>query len=410
MLKDEQASELLARCEEAVGKQLRQVRGNLRKAVTRAAAVWELLVIEAAANIAGIQYEPHPGASPDVLLASPEGRKIWIEAAYLYPRFWENERKSEAVVRWIYHEAARLKIDPYKLAYRLDGAIGNNAGPVRTLPELHKKKEFLREPGLRNFLDQIKLKPDERNSYTHPYYSLVISYLPHETGPFLSGGGLVEESPKVVEEHAVYRVLKEKARQHRVQGPRIVCVGSDESPALTRVTWPAQINMREAILAAFSKYRSLSGVITVSIREKQAQADIFINRRAKEALTKQEIQFLQKLDFNRWKYTYSLAKWEHGDNDGFRRVGGDLVLKPGRISMKIEIPTNIVMDALTGKTNLFKLYGLSDGDPEAEALRKDWTIKSCRLKEGNIELAQAPKLVLELIPAPPSVYWDKKTA
>jgi hypothetical protein len=61
MLKDEQAAELLARCEAAVGKELLQVRGNLRNAVTRAAAVWELLVIEAAANIARIQYEPHPG-------------------------------------------------------------------------------------------------------------------------------------------------------------------------------------------------------------------------------------------------------------------------------------------------------------------------------------------------------------
>ena len=331
MLKEEQAAELLARCEEAVGKQLLQVRGNLRNAVTRAAAVWELLVIEAAANIARIQYEPHPGVSPDVLLTSPEGREIWIEAAYLYPRFWKNERKSEAVVRWIHHEAERFNINPWKLAFRLDGATGNNAGPIRTLPELHNKKEFLREPGLRDFLNQIKLKPDERNSYTHPRYSLVISYLPHETGPLSSGGGLVEESPKVIEEHAVYRVLKEKARQHRVQGPRIVCVGSDESPVLTRVTWPAQINMREAILAAFSKYRSLSGIITVPIRERQAQADIFINAGAKEALTKQEVQFLQKLDFNRWKYTYSLPQWEHSDNEGLRRVGGDLVVKLGSL-------------------------------------------------------------------------------
>src|SRR5437879_8838520 len=111
MLKEEQAAELLARCEDAVGQQLLQVRGNLRNAVTRAAAVWELLVIEAAADIAQVQYEPHPGASPDVLLASPEGRDIWIEAAYLYPRFWKNERKSEAVVRWIYHEAERRNID-----------------------------------------------------------------------------------------------------------------------------------------------------------------------------------------------------------------------------------------------------------------------------------------------------------
>ena len=375
--------------------------------MTRAAAVWELLFIEAAANIARIQYEPHSGASPDVLLASPEGREIWIEAAYLYPRFWKNQRKSEAIIRWIHYEAERLNINPWKLEFRLDGARNNNAGPVRILPELHNKKEFLREPGLRAFLDQIKLNPDEKSFYKHPHYSLVVSYLPHETAP-LGQGGLLEESPKVVEEHAVYRVLKKKARQHRVQGPRIVCIGSDESPVLTRTIWAAQINMPDAIRAAFSKYRSLSAIITVPIREWQAQTEIFINPWAKAALTDQEIHLLMKLDFNRWKYTYSLRQWEHSDEEGLRRVGGDLVTRRWRNSMEIEIPANIVIDALMGKTNLLKAYGLSDSDLQAQALRRPWTIKSCHLKEGNIEVGQAPKVVLELIPAPPSVYFDEK--
>jgi hypothetical protein len=117
---------------------------------------------------------------------------------------------------------------------------------------------------------------------------------------------------------------------------------------------------------------------------------------------------LMKLDFNRWKYTYSLPQWEHSDKEGLRRVGGDLVTKLWRRSMEIEVPANIVIDALMGKTNLFKEYGLSDSDLQAQALRKPWTIKSCHLKEGNIELGQAPKVVLELIPAAPSVYFDEK--
>ena len=59
MLIEEQAAALLARCEKILGIELRQTRGNLRNA-SRAAAVWELLVIEEAADIGYVEYEPAP--------------------------------------------------------------------------------------------------------------------------------------------------------------------------------------------------------------------------------------------------------------------------------------------------------------------------------------------------------------
>src|SRR5713226_9757467 len=121
MLLEEQTAELLQRCERILGIELCQTRGNLRTADNRAAAVWELLVIEAVSHIGSIEYEPLPGASPDVRLRIRQGRPIWLEAAYLYPRFWDEERRSNAVVAWLFAEAKRRGIPASKLYLRLDG-------------------------------------------------------------------------------------------------------------------------------------------------------------------------------------------------------------------------------------------------------------------------------------------------
>lgn len=111
MLSEDQAAELLKRCESIVGKTLKQVRGNLKKAETRASAVWELLVLEEASNIGQmVEYEPiTDGKCPDILLTLKNRRKIWIEVAFLHPRFGKEERKTEDVRKWIQEEAKKQK-------------------------------------------------------------------------------------------------------------------------------------------------------------------------------------------------------------------------------------------------------------------------------------------------------------
>lgn len=151
MLLNEQAAELLKKCETIVGSELSQVRGNLQKAENRAAAVWELLVLEAASKMGEVKYEPHPGASPDIQLFLPGHRAVWIEVAFLYPRFWKEERKSIALTNWIFSEAERRGIPSYKIYPRLDGVIKGSAGPVRNLPELNERKQFLNSQEIKNF-------------------------------------------------------------------------------------------------------------------------------------------------------------------------------------------------------------------------------------------------------------------
>ncbi|MCG9893037.1 MAG: hypothetical protein MH252_18440 [Thermosynechococcaceae cyanobacterium MS004] len=162
MLREEQAAELLKHCELIAGKRLEQVRGNLRNAETRAAAVWELLVLEEASRIGKVEYEPVAGciagSSPDILLTLMNERKIWIEVAFLYPRFWKQERQSREVDKWIREEAKKRGICSFKISTRFNGDSNNPAGPTRKLPELQERKSFLIDQEVVYFFDLIKKK------------------------------------------------------------------------------------------------------------------------------------------------------------------------------------------------------------------------------------------------------------
>jgi len=419
MLIEEQAAALLNRCENLLGIELRQTRGNLRRASSRAAAVWELLVIEAASRLGSIEYEPHPGASPDVRLRIKQGRAIWLEAAYLYPRFWDEERRSSAVVRWLLAEAERRGLARGTIRLRFDGAPRSRAGYKRILPKLHEQTLLLKHPALTRFFDEILSDRDGDRTCELSPYSISIAYSP-KTSPYSIGGGLAQESATAVSEHAVYRTLKAKAKQHDVAGPRVICIGSDQSPSLSSLNGPGtgRPSGREAAVAALSRYPSVSCVLIVTIRnmpgnfgqiERQARGQVIINPIARDQLTQAEVQSLCSMDFNRWTYTYPLPKWE-SDNPQTkrRRVSGRLICRLGGISVKIEIPTDVVVDALAGKTSVLKAFGLSDNERVARALTDGWSIVSCSLVEGDLEAGEATKLALELVPSHLAVYWPNK--
>ena len=76
--------------------------------------------------------------------------------------------------------------------------------------------------------------------------------------------------------------------------------------------------------------------------------------------------------------------------------------------MKVEIPPNLVIDALAGKTSIAKAFQLTNDDEITQALEDGWSITSCELIDGNVEAGEAPKLMLELVPPPLAVYWPKK--
>lgn len=136
MLIEEQVAELLRRCEALAGRELKQVRGNLRNAATRAEAVWELLVMEAVAKLGRIEVESSQGG-PDIRLELPTGRWASIEVTYLHPRFEDEERRSAMVARWIHDVASSLGPDAPEIRCDFQGDSKHLAGPRRKLPLEH---------------------------------------------------------------------------------------------------------------------------------------------------------------------------------------------------------------------------------------------------------------------------------
>jgi hypothetical protein len=412
MLLEEQAAELLNRCEKILGIRLTQVRGNLKKAETRIPAVWEMLVLEAASEIGQVEYEPEIGGSPDIRLSLANSRPIWIEVAFLFPRFWKEERKSQEVVSWLHSEAKYRGIPSYKIYPRLDGVNKKNAGPVRNLPEINERNKFLNSFEIKNFFDEIIDNPSIEHKVISSNYTLSIFYSPHSNGPYNSSSGLVQEAPTVIEEHAVFRVLKGKAKQHDVIGPRIICIGSDQSPALTIIKGPMEVSLNDAIQEVFLKNKSISAVVTVSIEDtptlfalnKQARCNLFCNPYAKTPLHHEEIMALQKLEFNKWKYTFKLPNWKNRGKENFKRATGKLIWTPKRMSIEIEIPANVVVDSLAGKNTLIREFDIQKDTKLHQALDEGWVVDACSFKNGNIELGEAPKIVLKL--SPPFKVFD----
>jgi hypothetical protein len=83
MLDDETIVQLLTHCESQLGRELAQIRGNLRKEQWLG-AIWELIVLDAALALGSVKYEENaPGVGrPDFLFES-QGARLWIEAAFL---------------------------------------------------------------------------------------------------------------------------------------------------------------------------------------------------------------------------------------------------------------------------------------------------------------------------------------
>lgn len=425
MLKEEQAAELLERCERIVGRRLAKVRGDLRNPELRASAIWELLVIESAAGLGRTEYEG-AGGGPDVRLELPSGRWVWIEAAYLYPRFWREDHLSRVVERWIRDLAHALGPGAPTIACSFNGDRGNPAGPVRKLPDEHERARFVSNAQVVAFFADVRSNPAIPHAVTLAEYTVTLQAFPLSArGRHSGGGGLVQEVPRTVKEHAVYRVLRGKRAQHNVAGPRLVCVGSDVSPALQlHSPGGGSISVEQAVSSMFNNTGALSGVLVFKIEQRwnrlldgpgpEAKGIFYINPKAREPLTKAEQTHLLSLDLNRWKITFPLGKIETANRHRERRVFGPLRYSPtARGTVKLTVPAPILMDALAGKGALLDSYrrdsALDKDDPVARCLKDGWRIVGCSFEPGDIERAEAASVVLELAHPHDPVFWPKGT-
>ena len=411
MLKEDQAAALLARCEALLDRTLTQVRGNLKRAGTRAAAIWELICIDAFSQVGPLEHEPPGhGSAPDIVLLLGS-RPLWVEAAFLYPRFWKSERRERALLKLVYQEAARLNIPAVWISSRFFGDDRHPAGPRRKLPDLHEKPKVLGLPSLRTFFDGIRANPDQNHTTQLDPYTVQLTYDPNAPGPYIHGGGTVEEQPRTVEEHALFRVLSEKARQHRPDCPYVICIGSDQSRAISSVSMSG-IPEREAVHAFLRREPRVSAVIAVGIesnldvhaaRPRVARARVYQNSAALYPLKHAHIEDLQQLDFNRWKFYFALEKWEDDDLRDFRRSGGPLQMTAAGSHVLLTVPSTVLVDCLAGRATLRQEYGTTPDDPLLKLIDEGWEVVGCS-SPGRIEEGLSSTVTLELAPPRERVY------
>lgn len=419
MLREEQVAELLRRCESAAGRTLTQSRGNLRKASTRAAAVWELLFYEAAAQLGRVEGES-PQGGPDVRLKLPTGRWVSIEVTYLHRRFDDDNRKSEMVARWMHDAAAAIGPFPPQINCQFGGDSTHPAGPKRTLPQESDRRRFLASAEVAQFLHAIKTLPKETHTLRLTKYSITLTASPHEPGSpgFLGWGGLEPEAPKAVGEHAAYRALREKLKQHKVDEPHLVCIGSDVSPVLTNAFSSINVGLDRALDAAVQKSGKLSGVLVVNIESagssswgnsRLARCTAYPVPNCRYPLNDSEWDFVKTLDLNRWRYTFPLSRRESSPQHRHRNIPGPLGYSPTRRgSVKLTIPASVLTDVLAGRRNLMDEYGGPEGQMThgiATCLANGWTVVACSFQEGDVQTARAASVLLELAPPHDPVFW-----
>ena len=312
MLTEEQAAELLRSCERIAGRELRGLRGRLKSPEGRLAAVWEMLVVDAAAQLGTVEYES-PAGGPDIRLKLPTGRWVWIEASFL------QDHQSRPVAR-----------------------------------------------GIRAALER----------------------------------------------HAVFRKLRSKRQQHKVDGPRLVCIGGDKSPALSPLVARTTVSHRDAAFAAFRKTGALAGALVVRIARERAEAIACVNGRARSPLTEAEWNHLLRLDFNRWRlFSRSLEDQERIPASRLKQATGTVSARlPYRGgNMTLRVPGPLLLEALTQDKSLARIYGSGHDDPIPKLLSRGWRVVGCAFIAGSVEEGNPSTVEIELAPSHEPVYWPPDT-
>jgi hypothetical protein len=415
MLKEDQAAELLRRCEIVVGQSLTKIRSALLDAEVRASAVWELLCIDAFSKLGHVAYERLSGYSrPDLLLSIQGCADVAIEAAYVYPRNWRNDRRARDVLQWVYSQAKVRNIPEFRISSHFFGDPTNRAGPVRNLPAQHDKNQVLRSEAFVSFFAAIAERPSEIHEATISPYSVRLKYDPSEVGQNVHGSSSVEESPTVVEEHALFRSLQTKARQHYPSVPYVVCVGTDQSTAITRHVGLFGINERDAVAEIFAEYSRVSAVITVGLEDslsdgfrRVAMSRMYHNPRAANPLHPGHTAALLKLDFNRWKFYFALEKWDSTDMSAFEKSGGSLQFAPRKEGISMSIPTTVLVDCLAGKCALKDHYPDAPGISLLACVEDGWQVIGCSFSPGDIQQGKSSTITLDFARPGERVYFGR---
>jgi len=318
MLRDQQASYLLSKCEQILkNRQLTGTRGDLKKPQSRAAAVWELLVFDEVATIGVIDERSFTEGNPDVLAHLHVGGSVWFEATFAHPQYSDESHLAQQVDNWIVEKVQTLSLSPYAISCALHRNPDTTSKIKQRLPK--QKGDFFKSADVETFFDSLKQYPDTPQTVRLIDFDITLSYEPLNRGPFRSTlGGPVLEHYETVEEHPIFKKLKTKSHQHDTPCPRVVCIAVDKGSLLSTFTSPTAVSINNVIHEAFGIYKSISAAIFVPVSDtinhhgllKIARPKVFANNNARHPLSAKQLAAISSMTFNRWRYYFSINQYD----------------------------------------------------------------------------------------------------
>jgi hypothetical protein len=375
-----------------------------------------MLVFEASSQLGHVEYED-PSGGPDLKLHFAENRFAWIEIAYQHPRFEDEERRSNAVINWVNSERQNIGFAG-SISCDFFGESDNPAGPVRTLPCLHESNVFLRDPEVSAFFSRLKDPLSAMHQVTLKRWTVTLTAKP-DPSQWIIHEGTVQESPRMLQEHAIYRKLVKKRNQHKVDGPRVICIGSDTSRAVGLNQPTGLINLEGVISAALIPGGSISAVIIVdiavslanfprSVRKATAKLYPIDAKLTRYPLSNAEFDVLGSLDFNRWKYSFALNRHVEEVPAYMLRTSNSLsIASKSDSSVKLCIPGPELLDALAGRQSLIHARSVPGNPPDqnlTHLLGSGWRIVNCQFIQGDVQKGLSELVELTLAPPHEPVY------
>ncbi len=303
-----------------------------------------------------------------------------------------------------------------------DGGFVDASGTHLALPAEHERRDFLASPEVSAFLAAVRAAPLERHSVRLSAHTITLTSRPRlsASDTFTSSSRPVLDSPRTVDEHAAFRALRSKLRQHKVDEPYIVCIGSDVSDVLRATMGGFRVRLEDALGAAVRRSGRLSGILIVPIESKMtafggslsrsAIPQLFQVSNARHPFTDEDVRFLSGLDLNRWRYTFPLRTTETLPQHRQPKVGGGVRVtsSSSKGPMKLTIPASLLVDVLADRKSLFAEFGGSFDPILRSCLQEGWTVVGCKLLDGDIEQAEGAKMELELASPHEAVFWRKR--
>ena len=371
MLAEHQVRFLLEHCEEILGQELKQLRGNLRSELHVRPAIWELILIDAAAELGPVRYEAATpgGKALDIFLDVDGG--LWIEAAFLEPRFAEVLERQEKFTQRLRKAEREAGIAVGSIQRDFYGAK-SAAGFDVTVPHESELARVFRSPDMRAFLADVKAQPagHRRIDLGAAGVTAVLTYAGGRSGPTFSvGGSPVLEAPRTVEEHALFRLLDEKGRKYRKAGithPVVIHVATERNPSVSRFYSVHTVPHRDAVAAALRKHAVISGVVLMWLESpmpvfglappRQPRLEAFSNDDALHPLTERMRTLLSRMRFDRVDYGELWNEWEGATTAEQRldRLGGSMNYRSTKDGFTVTIPADLLIQALgsASSTNL----------------------------------------------------------